>query len=199
LSIIRFPEGKKVLTRDGLCIGEIERVYVSEFGTHTAVIKTRYSEFPRFEVLITQLKPEIRQVGGSQEEVYILKNIPIKLQMVMERKKAEGKRVVTTSGKYVGYVERVYTTAAGENVAIIRTRFSDFPQFEFPVEKMKPEVEEKEGVREEVYILTEVPPAISKLLEEEIEMREEGKVTKETKGGSKKETILKIATEESKT
>lgn len=193
LSIIRFPEGKKVLTQDGKCIGQIERVYISEFGTHTVVIKTNYAEYPRFEVLMTQLKPEIKKMGGVQEEVYILKKIPIKLQMVMERKKAEGKRVFSPTGEYVGFIERVYTNVAGENIAVIRTVFNELPYFEMPVEKMKAEIREEGGIGEEVYILSSLPIKIEATKQEETTVKAEE--TPEERSEEKKETILKIAKE----
>jgi len=193
LSIIRFPEGKKVLTQDGKCIGQIERVYISEFGTYNVVIKTNYPEYPRFEVLMTQLKPEIKKMGSVQEEVYILKKVPIKLQMVMERKKAEGKRVFSPTGEYVGFIERVYTNVAGENIAVIKTVFNELPYFEMPVEKMKAEIREEGGIGEEVYILSNLPIKIVATKQEETTVKTEE--TREEKSEEKKETILKIAKE----
>ena len=193
LSIIRFPEGKKVLTQDGRCVGQIERVYISEFGTHTAIIKTNYPEYPRFEVLMTQLKSEVKKVGSVQEEVYILKKVPIKLQMVMERKKAEGKRVFSPTGEYVGFIERVYTNVAGENIAVIKTVFNELPYFEMPVEKMKAEIREEGGIGEEVYILSNLPIKIVATKQEEATAKTEE--TQEEKSEEKKETILKIAKE----
>lgn len=88
LAFIPFPEGKKVYTKDGVFIGTIKRVYISEFGVHTAVISTNYPEFPEFEVLMTQLKPSYREEQGKREEIYILKDVPIKLQMIINAQKA---------------------------------------------------------------------------------------------------------------
>ncbi len=98
MSFIRFPEGKKVFTKDGEHVGYIERVYISEFGVHTAVIKTIFSEFPQFEILMTQLRPEIKNIEGRQEEVYVLKSMPIKLQMLLEERKAEKAAAETPTG-----------------------------------------------------------------------------------------------------
>ncbi len=89
LAFIRFPEGKKVFTKDGEHIGFVEKVYISEFGVHTAVIKTVFPEYPQFEVLMTQLKPQIMKIGNTEEEVYILKNVPMKIVMIIEEKKEE--------------------------------------------------------------------------------------------------------------
>jgi len=86
LSLIPMPEGKKVYTKDGVLIGEIVQAYISEFGVHVAKIKTVFKEFPEFEVVMTQLKPTRIALGGKQEEAYILKEIPIKLQMIIDEK-----------------------------------------------------------------------------------------------------------------
>ncbi|GEM_PF-229994 len=81
-----MPEGKRVYTKDGILIGEIVRAYISEFGVHVAKIKTVFEEFPEFEVIMTQLKPTRIMREGKQEEAFVLKEIPIKLKMIIDEK-----------------------------------------------------------------------------------------------------------------
>ena len=87
--MISFAEGKKVFTPEGDFVGTIKKVYISDFGVHTAVIETIFPEFPQFEVLMSQLKPEKKVVSGAEEQVYVLKYVPIKLKMILEEKKAQ--------------------------------------------------------------------------------------------------------------
>ena len=82
-----MPEGKKVFTPEGDFVGTIKRVYINEFGVHTAVIETIYPEFPQFEVFMSQLKPEKKKLEEGEEDVYILKYVPIKLKLILEEKK----------------------------------------------------------------------------------------------------------------
>ena len=77
-----FPEltGKKVFTEDGKEIGYISEIKPDEFGSFVAIINTKYSEFPRFEVPVTMLRK--KTIGGL--EAYIVRTIPFKLKMLMD-------------------------------------------------------------------------------------------------------------------
>lgn len=86
LSFIPTTVGKKVYSSDGVLLGEVTRVYMSEFGVHMAEIKTAFEEFPKLEVVVTQLRPTKVKLGAVEEDAYVLRELPIKLQMLIIEK-----------------------------------------------------------------------------------------------------------------
>lgn len=102
LSLIPTTVGKKVYSTDGTFLGEVVRVYMSEFGVHMAEIKTTFEEFPKFEVVVTQLRPAKIRTGGTEEDAFILREIPIKLQMLLIERLGLEKAKIPTIPKPIG-------------------------------------------------------------------------------------------------
>ncbi len=118
-----MPEGKRVYTKDGILIGEIVRAYISEFGVHVAKIKTVFEEFPEFEVIMTQLKPTRIMREGKQEEAFILREIPIKLQMIIDEKFRLKETLKETTGASVIFTPKAPAPVGPYSQAIKAGKF----------------------------------------------------------------------------